>query len=203
MMSWADRRDAGKVGSIAQNPTAHLLARTKAATGRNSKDANAVWRKAGRILLAERLRTNTHRVLGIGFEEDVLGNTWWALKTQELTREQEKALLLYLNCSLAIALYYGQRVITEGAFMQMKKPAWASMPVLNVRFLNRLQLKTLGAVYDNVVKEKLAPLAQLNMDDVRIRIDAEISNALGPGNLKPIRELLAREPGLSGEEIGG
>lgn len=203
VVCWADRRDAGEVGSIAQTPTARLLARTKAATGRKPKDANAIWRKAGRILLAERLRTNTHRVLGIGFEEEVLGNTWWALKTQELTKEQEKALLLYLNCSLAIALYYGRRVITEGAFMQMKKPAWASMPVLNVRVLNRRQLETLGAVYDNIAKEKLAPLAQLNTDDVRIRIDAEISNALGLGNLKPIRELLAREPGLSGEEING
>jgi hypothetical protein len=33
------------------------------------------WKRAGNILLVERLRPNTHRFLAVGFEEEVLGNT--------------------------------------------------------------------------------------------------------------------------------
>lgn len=196
---WGHKSD--HVTTIAQSPNCHLL--VWADSPRGPEYGPHLWKRAGSILLAERLRTNTHRVLAVGFEEDVLGNTWWALKTQKLTEEQEKALLLYLNCSLAIALYYGRRVITEGAFMQMKQPAWASMSALDVRSLKKTPLNALAMAYEEIGKEKLAPLAQLNTDDVRIRIDAEISNVLGLGDLKPVRELLAREPGLSGEEIGG
>lgn len=55
--------DAKKVLSIAQTPNANLVARTTAAKGRKLKDANQVWAKSGRILLVERLRTTTHRLL--------------------------------------------------------------------------------------------------------------------------------------------
>jgi hypothetical protein len=122
--------------TIAQNPNASLLARTQAAKGRHLKSATDVWSKAGRILLVERLRSNTHRTLAVGFEKEVLGNTWWALKTNGLNQQQEKALLLWFNSSLSLLLFFGRRVVTEGAWMQMKKPAWASMPVLDVRALS-------------------------------------------------------------------
>jgi hypothetical protein len=98
--------EADKVRTIAQKSTAHLLARTAAAKGRKLKDATAVWSKAGRILLVERLRSNTHRVLALGFSKPVLGNTWWAFKPhKKLKEEQQKALLLWLNSSLALLLF--------------------------------------------------------------------------------------------------
>ena len=50
-------------------------------------------------------------------------------------------------------MYFGCRAITQGAWMQMKKPAWQSMPVLNVRNLNQEQSDTLSATYDLVSKE--------------------------------------------------
>jgi hypothetical protein len=85
--------------------------------------------------------------------------------------------------------------------MQMKKPGWESMPVLDVRSLSSKQLTALAKQYDALSVQGLAPLAQLKNDPVRVKIDAAISRALGIPDLAPVRELLEREPGLSALDI--
>jgi hypothetical protein len=192
---------AEKVTSIAQKSTAQLIARTKAAAGRKLKDAEAVWSKAGSILLVERLRSNTHRLIATRFDEAVLGNTWWAFKGDNLTKDQEKALVLWLNSSLSILSFFGGRVVTEGAWMQMKKPGWLSMPVLDVRQLDKEQLMEIRQTYKEIGNESLAPVSQLDSDVTRIKIDNCIAKVLGIPDLKSIRALLAREPGLNAVEI--
>jgi hypothetical protein len=193
---------AETVRSIAQKSTSHLLARTVAAKGRKLKDATAVWSKAGRILLVERLRSNTHRVLAIGFQEVVLGNTWWAFKPHsKMSVKQEKALLLWLNSSLSLLLFFSRRVVTEGAWMQMKKPGWTAMPVLDVRAMSEDQLTSLAATYDGIHAKALEPLASINIDAVRKEIDDALSKVLDLPDLISVRQLLAREPGLNAKDI--
>lgn len=194
--------DADKVRCIAQSPNAALLARTEPIPGRKLKDAGAVWSKAGHLLLVSRLRTNTHRVIATGHPKRVLGNTWWGFDDTGLTGEMRKALLLWLNSTLGIMSYYGRRAITEGAWMQMKKPAWSSMPVLDVRALTAKQLADLAKAYDELAKQELAPIAQLDADKIRQKIDSALGKALKLPKLDAIRELLAREPGLSARDIG-
>jgi hypothetical protein len=193
--------DAEKVQTISQKPNATLIARSTALPGRHLKDSNAVWAKAGKILLVSRLRTNTHRVLATGHPKRVLGNTWWGFDDSKLSDTQRKALLLWFNGTLGILSYYGRRAITEGAWVQMKKPAWSAMPVLDVRALSTSVLKTLAVAYDELAKETLAPIAQLNQDTTRQSIDRALSKGLNLPDLEPLRELLAREPGLSAEDI--
>ncbi len=84
----------------------------------------------------------------------------------------------------------------------MKQPAWASMPVLDVRSLTPDQLTTLVHAYDEVASTSLAPLAQLDADPVRLRIDEALCTVLGLPSLAPVRALLAREPGLTGRRVG-
>jgi hypothetical protein len=193
--------DAQKVCSIAQKPNSTLIARTEPLPGRNLKSATAVWSKAGKMLLVSRLRTNTHRVIATGFEKQVLGNTWWGFEDSALSGKQQKALLLWLNSTLSILSYFGRRAITEGAWMQMKKPAWASMRVLDVRTLSKSQLTELVETYDLLSVQTLAPIATLDKDLVRQAIDKALCNTLGLPDLASIRELLAREPGLSAKDI--
>lgn len=90
-------------------------------------------------------------------------------------------------------MYFGYRAITQGAWMQMKNPAWQSMPVLNVRNLNQEQSDMLSAMYDLVSKVTFRPLAQLDSDQARIQIDEVFCKTLSLPSLAPIRELLARE----------
>lgn len=189
---------ADKVVRIAQKSNAFLTPRTEAIEGRKLKNAAAVWAKAGKILLVSRLRSNTHKVVATGFEISVLGNTWWAFDERELSPHQTKALLLWLNSSIGILMYYGSRAITQGAWMQMKKPAWESMPVLNVRNLKKSQLQKLADSYNTLSVEGLLPLAQLADDPIRKQIDAAICKAVSVPTFAAIRELLQREPGLTG-----
>jgi len=117
--------DAEKVVSIAQQPNATLLARSEAIKGRRLKSAEAVWAKAGRILLVSRLWPVTHRVCATAFDRTVLGNTWWGFDDKGLSEPQRRSLLLWLNSTLGILQYFGRRAITRNAWMQMKKPAWS------------------------------------------------------------------------------
>jgi len=149
----------------------------------------------------ERLWPITHKVLAVGCDSTIFGNTWWSVQTKGLTLEQEKALLLWLNSSLGLLLYFGHRVVTRSAWMQMKQPAWQSMPVLDVRKLSSIQLTDLSADYDRLSGKALEPLADLKSDPVRIEIDSTIARRLKLPDLTFIRELLDREPGLTGRDI--
>lgn len=72
------------------------------------------------------------------------------------------------------------------------------MPVLDVRKLSKSKLQKLAKKYDALSVQSLKPLAQLDADPVRIEIDEAVGAALGLPSLKMIRQLLAREPGLTG-----
>jgi hypothetical protein len=75
------------------------------------------------------------------------------------------------------------------------------MPVLDVRKLSKAKLAILSDAYDSILKEELAPIAQLNVDKVRQEIDAAICKILELPDLDAIRVLLSREPGLSAQDI--
>jgi hypothetical protein len=187
------------VRTIAQAPNARLSVWRDSPRG--PEYGPHLWKRSGRILLAERLRSNTHRVIAVAFETEVLGNTWWALRAPDLSRQQEMALLLWLNSSLSILLFFGRRVVTQGAWMQMKQPAWESMPVLNVRTLSRSQLKTLAAHYEVLAAQGLGSVAGLGSDAVRRDIDCALSHTLRLPDFVAVRELLSREPGLTARDI--
>jgi hypothetical protein len=186
---------AERVRTIAQTPNGHLSVRLDSPRGPNY--GPHLWERAGRILLVERLWPVTQRVLAVGFDTPILGNTWWSLQAKSLSRDQEKALLMWANCSLALLLYFGRRVVTRSAWMQMKQPAWQAMPVLDVKKLSSKQLASLTAAYDSLSNQNLESLAQLKVDPVRSEIDLAISRALKIPEFSFIRDLLDREPGLT------
>lgn len=160
-----------------------------------------LWKRSGTLLVAERLRLNTHKLISINLSKPVLCNSWWALDCQHLSEQQKQVLALWLNSSLAILLLFGHRVITEGAWIKLKQPAWEKMPVLNVQQLTQPELKKLAKVYDTLKNKELQAIAKLDQDKVRQAIDDAFSEVLNLPNLSTLRELLAREPGLTGKGL--
>jgi hypothetical protein len=100
-----------------------------------------------------------------------------------------------------VLFVFGRRVITQGAWMQMKQPAWQGMPVLNVRGLSAQQLKELASRYDELSSEGLDALAKVKTDEVRCEIDAVIGRVIAIPDCLSVRELLEREPGFSAMDI--
>lgn len=192
--------DHKTVRTIAQTANTRLIARTTPLKGRPFRDPAQVWSKAGKVLLSAKLRLNTQRLIAIGLSEPVLGNTWWEMDTSKLTEEQIKSLLLFLNSTFGIALYFARRVVTKGALTSQKKPAWESMPVLNVRKLSGKQLKDLASVYAKLAQQPLKPIFQLAADKTRIAIDNALCDVIGLPDIKPLRELLSHETGMREEK---
>ena len=190
---WGHKSDTVK--KMAQTPNCHLINWLESPRG--PEYGKHLWKRAGTILLVERLRTNTHRVVAVAFDKEVLGNTWWAFKSS-LALDRRKALVLWLNGALGILLLFARRVITQGAWMQFKQPGWEAMPVLDVRSLTSNQTRLLAAAYDRLSKEQLMPIAHLNEDAVRTEIDETIVKVLDLPNIGYVRALLANESGLTG-----
>lgn len=187
--------DSHAITSIRQTPNTFLVVKLDSPRGPNY--GAHLWERSGDILLVERLRTNTQRVLAIGLSEPVLANTWWPLRT-DFDVNRRKSLLLWLNSTLALLLFYGRRVVTQGAWMQMKQPAWEGMPVMDVRAITDTQAAELASAYDQICSQELMALAKLDEDQARAAIDLAIATALGLPNLDALRKLMVREPGLTG-----
>lgn len=191
--------DARRVRTIQQKHNSYLTPWQESPRGPDYGQRR-LWPRAGRILLIERVRTTTHRLLAVGFDDLILGNTWWAYNT-DLSVPYEKALLLWLNSTAAIMLMLSRRVTTQGAWMKIKQPAWAEMPVLDVRSLSEGAVDQLANAYDRISSKELQAIAKLEADPVRGEIDQALSVALDLPNMRSLRELLGREPGLTGKSL--
>ncbi|MFW6112530.1 MAG: hypothetical protein ACOC6S_03060 [Chloroflexota bacterium] len=153
-----------------------------------------LWPKAGRVLLAERLRLNTQRLAAVLTEMHVLSNVWWPVRLLKENDVYEKALILWLNSTPGIILLLAHREETQGAWIDFKKPVLSEMPVLDVPTLNADQLKRLVDAYDALSEKPLLPFPKMATDPVREAVDAAISEALDLPDLSVLRTLLAQEP---------
>jgi hypothetical protein len=190
--------DTDVVRTLAQQPNRHLAARGKAAAGRNLRDANTLWTRSGRLLVAERLRLNTIRTVAVRVERYVLSNTWWPVRLDVegiSTDETEKVLALWLNSTLGILSIVAARVDTEGAWVDIKKPILESLMVLDPRRVSAQRRSQLARSFDALSREPLEPLTELAADKTRIEIDNAIMQSLGlRDDLTALRELLTAEP---------
>ncbi|OGP64311.1 MAG: hypothetical protein A2169_11075 [Deltaproteobacteria bacterium RBG_13_47_9] len=184
--------------TLLQMPNSWLQARRRGAEGRHLRDADRLWQKAGRILIAERFRLNTMRVPCAWVEQKVLANVCWTfvLNTPLESIAAEKALVLWLNSTLGLIILFGSRVETEGPWIDFKKPLLEKMPALDITHLTEQQLSQVTDLFDSVSNLSLGQLESMSGDRVRIAIDEAFSRILGIPDLTPLRELLTFEPSI-------
>jgi hypothetical protein len=187
---WA--HDAAAMTTMAQQPNQYLNPLSKAKANRPLRNVEQLWPKAGKVLLAERLRLNTQCLAAINTNEPVLSNVWWPLNVQN--EQYEKALTLWLNSTLGLLILLASREETQGAWVDFKKPVLGNMPVLAIESLTVKQLKQLTDAYNDISAQPLMPFPKMAQDPVRKMIDDAISKALGLPDLTVLRDLLAQEP---------
>jgi hypothetical protein len=195
--------EADRVRSLQQKRNAYLNPLLEPRPGRTVlRNADHLWTKAGRLLIAERLRLNTHRLATIWCPQRVLSNVWWTTTLRSEQKNDEKALALWLNSSLGILLLLTYREETEGAWGKFKKPLLEQMPVLDPDQLPDVTRDELASVFDTIGAEGLYPIAQIEHDPVRARIDDALAAALAIPDLSPLRSMLGAEPLLRGDLAG-
>jgi hypothetical protein len=190
--------DTAATRTMAQKPNRYLSALARRKKGRPLRDANLLWSRSGRLLVAERLWLITTRLVAVRLSEPVLSNTWWPVATYADgidSRKLDKALALWFNSTLGLISIISSRVDTRGAWIELKKPTLEGLKVLDPRQLSTDALKELCDVYDEVAKEEITALPSLRDDQIRSKIDKAVASACGiEHSLETLRTMLGAEP---------
>ena len=180
-------------------PDKYLAPLAKPRPGRHLKSVAQLWPKAGRLLVAERLRLDTARVVAMRSETRVLSNVWWPIRIGDVPAE--KALVIWLNSSLGLLTILTQRTTTEGGWVAMKKADLEVLPVLDTRRLSQTQVQSLSDLFDGLAEAEFERLPGMATCSTRRSLDDGISRILGLPNLTKLRDLLASEPVVSNRRL--
>ena len=115
-----ENHDTEQRKRMSAGPDKYLAPLAKPRPGRKLKRVDQLWPKAGHALLvSERLRLNTVRVVAMRSDTRVLSNVWWPIRMEDAAAE--KAVAVWLNSSLGLLSILAQRTSTEGGWVAMKK----------------------------------------------------------------------------------
>ena len=191
--------DTEKRRSLICSPDAYLSPLTKPMGGQLPGYGDHLWRHSGRLLVAERLRLDTLRVVAMQSKDRVLSNVWWPVRIAE--KSTEKALVVWLNSSLGLLTILAQRTSTEGGWVSMKKADLEELPVLDTRAITPSQLQALSDLFDGLVEAEFERLPGMAHCPARRSLDDGLSEILGLPDLGKLRELLASEPVVSNRRL--
>ena len=180
-------------------PNRYLAPLAKPRTGRRLKNAGYLWQQSARLLVSERIRLTTARIVAGVVDRPVLSNVFWELGTAD--ERYDAALGLWLNSRLGVLALLGTRTTTEGGWVSLKKGDLEEMPVLDVRELSDRQLERLGELFEELAEETLLPLPEMGDCAVRARLDGGLAEVLGLPDLTPLRRMLASEPAVSNRRL--
>ncbi len=167
--------------------------------GRRLKSTVELWKKAGHLLIAERLRLNTARMIAMCANQEVLSNVWWPVNTNN--RDWDKALALWFNSSPGILAFLASRNSTEGGWIRMRKTDLSALPVLDVRALPPEQLQAMSALFDELADLEFQRLPAMAECEARRALDDGLSTILNLPNLHPLRRMLASEPVVTNRRL--
>ena len=185
---------------ITAKPNKHLAPLAQPRPDRRRlKRVDQLWPKAGQLLIAGRLRLNTARVVAMTVDQPVLSNVWWPVKTH--SRDWDKALAVYLGCSVGMLGLLATRNTTEGGWVKWGKDDLERMPVLDLRRLAPEQVKSLAALHDSLRDAEFEPLPAMADCPARRALDDGVAEILALPPLGALRRLVASEPVVSNRRL--
>ena len=185
--------------TLACRPDSYLSPLAQPKAGFKAGYGEYLWQSASRLLISERLRLDTARVVAMRCEEVVLSNVFWELQVKNI--EIEKSTAVWLNSSLGLLTILAQRTSTMGGWVAMKKADLANLPILDPRQLTKSQLKAMSDLFDELSDAEFERLPNMVDCPARTALDDGISEILGLPNLRKLRELLASEPAVSNQRL--
>ncbi len=180
-------------------PDKYLAPLAKPRPGRRLKQPDQLWQGAARLLVAERLRLDTARVVAMRSEQKVLSNVWWEVQVEDAITE--KALAAWLNSSLGLLTISAQRTSTEGGWVALKKADLKGLFVLDPRYLSASQIQSLSHLFDSLAAAEFERLPGMTHCPARQALDNGISQILELPDLTTLRHLLASEPVISNRRL--
>ncbi len=194
-----DRHDTEKRRSIVCKPNLYLAPLAKPRGGQRPGYGDHLWQQSSRLLVAARIWLNTVRVVAMRSETSVLGRMWWPVSVEDAT--VEKALTVWINCSLGLLTLLAVRNTTRGGWVQLKKADLVRMPVLDPRSLTSPQLQEMSHLFDSLTAAEFERLANIAYCPARQALDDGITQILDLPDFSNLRHLLASEPVISNRRL--
>jgi len=185
--------DSEQVRTIMQHPN-------KCLEPKDLTSARSLWTISGNLLIAERVRLTTNRVVSVYVDEPVLSNVWWSVKTDEVIG---RILSVWLNSTYGLLLLTSGGEVTEGPWISFKKADLEEIPVLDLTKLDISKREALLECYNNYCKREFKPLPQeFSNPQTRREIDEKLNEILGiKSPLDDLYELLAADPMITNRPL--
>jgi len=143
----------------------------------NNDTAMRIKSLRSRFFLPYRIRWNTFHTIALRSTEEAISNVYFMVRTN-LTEEQEKALILWLNSFWGILTVFSFMEITVGAFTGLSIAQWRVLPVLNVRELSEDAVKCLANAFDKHVNTDFGRFPKQFERGTRMDMDIDVIKCL-------------------------
>jgi len=185
--------DPKRMNTISQSPNAGLETRDAAS-------ARSLWEKSAKMLVVERARLNTYKLLSIYSSEPVLSNVWWPVRIEDY---YGKILSLWLNSTLGFLLLSSSSEVTEGPWISFKKAELENSLILDITRLEKQQIEEILDRFDELSKAEFKPLPEEFRDpDARRELDNLFNEVLGiEHDLDPLYQLLSVDPMITSKPL--
>jgi len=140
-----------------------------------------------RFFLPNRIMWDTLHVLALRSTEPAISNVYFMVRTN-LTEEQEKALILWLNSFWGILTVFAFMEITGGAFTSLNIAQWRLLPILNVKELDESAVKCLANAFDKYASANFGRLPEQFEKGTRIDMDIDIIKCLSTSPISADKE---------------
>jgi hypothetical protein len=184
--------------TISLHTNQYLSPLTRPPAGRHLRKLEDLWPKASTLMISERLRLNTYRIVASLVDKPALSNVWWPVKMNNRKNASitEKFLVLWLNSTLGLILMLSYRGDTEGSWVQLKKPTLELLSVLDVEKLSS-KARQVDKLFEKVNSESLLTILRSEADITRNSIDDGLCKMLNLPDISVVRVALAKEPIIS------
>ena len=153
-------------------------------------DNSKAWRIKSlrtRFFLPNRIRWNTFHTIALRSTEPAISNVYFMVRTN-LTEEQEKALILWLNSFWGILMVFVFMEITEEAFTRLNTAQWRLLPILNVRELNEGTVRCLANAFDKYANANFGRLTEQFERGTRMEMDVDVIKCLSTSSISADKE---------------
>lgn len=170
--------------------------------------ADRYWGQRSIFLLPTRVRLTTSRVTATLLDSPVVGSAWVPCKIstdQNLLETVEKAMCAFLNSSVGVLSYLGNRTNRIPSYPNLSLDDLRKLVVPDFNTIGEDAVNILAAAYDRHAGDTLLPLPQVDSCEVRRGLDEAVCEALGLDGefVWSVRRQLGSEPSVTGERYGG
>lgn len=169
-------------------------------------EAARIWSKRANLMLPARLQLPQVHAPSVVLSRSAVASAWYPFTLSgELTDDEramrEKAICIYINSTAGILSLLGIRDFKILTYPNFSKYSIDQLPVPNFAELAPRKIAALAAAFDEHAQSRLQHLRGMARCETRRAIDNAVASTLGIPRaiMDEIRELLPKEPSISGE----